>query len=335
MAVKLQLKNSKPREVKKRIQNKYAIVEIPSNHLPRFVELPSEDNNTYIIFLDDIIRLHLNSIFTGYKVIDSFSIKLTRDAELYIDDEYSGNLVEKIKRSLQKRSIGAPSRFLYDPKIPKEFLRFLTESFKIDKNDLAPRSKYLSFSDFFSFPKNPNINLYNKPLPHLRHSELDQYPSMFEAISHKDFMLYFPYQTYDYVLQFLDQAADDPNVTSIYITQYRVAKESEVVHALVKAVRRKKKVVVFVELKARFDEESNLLWADEMKRQGIEVLYSFPGLKVHAKLALVNRTEDKTEKSYCYLATGNFNEKTAQLYSDIGLFTSDTRLTVEVKDVFK
>ncbi len=335
LAVKLQLINSVNDTVKKRAQNKYAIVEIPSNHLPRFIELPSEDNKAYIIFLDDIIRLHLSSIFQGYKIVESYSIKLTRDAELYIEDEFSGNLVEKIKKSLLKRSIGAPSRFLYDPKIPNDFLKFLTESFKIGRNDLAPRGKYLSFSDFFSFPNPLNLNLHNVSLPVLRHNELDQYPNIFNAVTDKDFILYFPYHTYNYVLQFLDQAADDPAVTSIFITLYRVAQDSEIINSLVKAVRRKKKVMVFVELKARFDEESNLIWAEEMKQQGIEILYSFPGLKVHSKLALVNRIEKNTEKSYCYLGTGNFNEKTAQLYSDLGIFTTDPKLTTEVKTVFE
>ncbi len=318
----------------KKTRNKYAIVEIPSNHLPRFVELPSEDEKRYIIFLDDIIRFKLSSIFLGYNVVEAYSIKLTRDAELYIDDEFSGNLLEKIQKSLLKRNIGAPSRFLYDERIPKAFLKLLKDTFKIKNDDLVPGAKYHNFSDFFTFP-NPTINnLFNEPLPTLRHSELDKHPNLFEAITKKDYIVHFPYQTYNYVLQFLDQAADDPNVTSIYITQYRVAKGSEVISALVKAARKGKKVMVFVELKARFDEESNIHWAEEMKSQGIDVLYSFPGLKVHSKLALIKRVEEKQDKYYCYLATGNFNEKTAQLYSDTGLFTSDVRLTKEVKMVF-
>jgi len=318
----------------KKTRNKYAIVEIPSNHLPRFLELPSDDKNRYIIFLDDIIRLHLKTIFLGYNIIDAYSIKLTRDAELYIDDEFSGNLLEKIKKSLLNRNIGAPSRFLYDESITKNFLKLLKETFKVDNDDLVPGSKYHNFSDFFSFPNPSGNNLFNEPLPTLRHTELDKYPNLFDAITKKDYIVHFPYQTYNYVLQFLDQAADDPNVSSIYITQYRVAKGSEVISALVKAVRHGKKVMVFVELKARFDEESNIHWAEEMKSQGINVLYSFPGLKVHSKLALVKRIENKQDKYYCYLATGNFNEKTAQLYSDIGLFTSDQRITKEVKMVF-
>ncbi len=315
-------------------RNRYAIVEIPSNHLPRFIELPSEDENTYIIFLDNIIRYHLRSIFLGYDIKDAFSIKLTRDAELYIDDEFSGNLLDKIQRSLLKRNIGAPSRFLYDERMPKNFLKLLKETFHVANDDLVPGAKYHNFSDFFSFPSPAGINLFNDPLPTLRHTQLDKFRFLFDAIAKKDCIVHFPYQTYDYVLQFLDQAADDPDVTSIYITQYRVAKGSEVISALVKAVRRGKKVMVFVELKARFDEESNIHWAEEMKSQGINVLYSFPGLKVHSKLALVKRTEGKLDKYYCYMATGNFNEKTAQLYSDTGLFTSDPRLTKEVKMVF-
>jgi polyphosphate kinase len=326
--------NKKQKEDSKSTRNRYAIVEIPSNHLPRFVGLPSEDDNTYIIFLDDIIRFHLSAIFLGYDIVDAYSIKLTRDAELYIDDEFSGNLLEKIEKSLLKRNIGAPSRFLYDEQMPKNFLRLLKETFDIQNDDLVPGAKYHNFSDFFGFPSPAGNNLFNEPLPTLRHTQLDKHRFIFDAIRKHDYIVHFPYQTYDYVLQFLDQAADDPAVTSIYITQYRVAKGSEVVSSLVKAARRGKKVMVFVELKARFDEQSNIHWAEEMKSQGINVLYSFPGLKVHSKLALVKRTEGKHDKYYCYMATGNFNEKTAQLYSDTGLFTSDTRLTKEVKMVF-
>ena len=320
----------------KTTRNRYAIVEIPSNHLPRFIELPSNDNNSYIMFLDDIIRYHLKSIFLGYDIIDAYSIKLTRDAELYIDDEFSGNILEKIQKSLLKRNIGAPSRFLYDERMPKNFLKLLRESFHVNIDDLVPGAKYHNFSDFFKFPS-PKVttNLFNDPLPPLRHPELDRYRILFDAIDKRDYIVHFPYQVYDYVLQFLDQAADDPHVSSIYIIQYRVAQRSEVISALLKAARRGKKVLVFVELKARFDEESNILWAEEMEAQGIKVLYSFPGLKVHSKLALIHKTVGKKEKLYCYMATGNFNEKTAQLYCDTGLFTSDPRLTREAKLVFE
>ncbi|PID59236.1 MAG: polyphosphate kinase 1 [Ignavibacteriae bacterium] len=323
-----------PNAPKRNTRNRYAIVEIPSNHLPRFITLPSNDEKKYVIFLDDIIRFKLSKIFFGYDIVDSYAIKLTRDAELYIDDEFSGNLFEKIKKSLIKRNIGAPSRFLYDERIPANFLRLLKESFKICNDDLVPGAKYHNLRDLFGFPAPSGENFYNEPLPTLRHSEIDKFPNIFDAIKLKDYAVHFPYQTYDYVLQFLDQAADDPDVTSIYITQYRVAEDSEVVSTLVKAARAGKRVIVFVELKARFDEESNILWAEEMKSQGINVLYSFPGIKVHSKLLLIKRIENNEDKFYCYMATGNFNEKTARLYSDTGFFTSNPSLTKEVKNVF-
>jgi len=335
LAVKLKPKNTKQTlSVKKRIQHKYAIVEIPSNHLPRFISLPSKDNNKYIIFLDDIIRLHLNSIFLGYEIVSSYSIKLTRDAELYIEDEFSGDLLEKISKSLKKRSTGKPSRFLFDEKIPASFLKVLKESFLIDNNDLAKGSRYHNFNDFFSFPNPNRDDLYNEPFPPLKQKELENFPNLFDAMREKDYILNFPYQTYDYVLDFFRLASADPNVTSIYLTQYRVAKHSQIIKYLERAVKNKKKVMVFVELKARFDEESNILWAEEMKQRGINVLYSFPGLKVHSKLALVIRKENKQLKSYCYLGTGNFHEQTAELYCDLGFFTTDTRITKEVKLVF-
>ncbi|GBD91236.1 polyphosphate kinase [bacterium BMS3Abin04] len=335
LAIKLSSKDSELNKYKqKRKQYKYAIVEIPSNHLPRFVEIPTEPGKTYIAFLDDIIRVCLDEIFAGYQIVSSYSIKLTRDAELYIDDEFSGNLLEKIKRSLKNRSIGAPSRFLYDSKIPKDFLKSLRESLLIGKENMIPGGRYHSLSDFFSFPNPGRRDLENIPLPFLRNAEMDKYPDIFTAIDERDFVLHFPYHTYDYVLEFLNKGASDPDVISIYITQYRVAKNSAVVSSLIRAVQNGKKVIAFVELKARFDEELNIHWAQEMKSYGIQVFYSFPGIKVHSKIALIKKKKNDTVKNYCYLGTGNFNEKTAQLYSDTGLFTSDERLTLEVDKVF-
>ncbi len=335
LAIKLSSKDSELNKSKqKRMQYKYAIVEIPSNHLPRFIEIPTEPGKTYIAFLDDIIRVSLDEIFTGYRIVSSYSIKLTRDAELYIDDEFSGNLLEKIKKSLRNRSIGAPSRFLYDSKIPKDFLKSLRESLMIDNDDMIPGGRYHNLSDFFSFPNPGRRDLENIPLPFLRNAKTDRYPDIFTAIDEEDFVLHFPYHTYDYVLEFLNKAASDPDVISIYITQYRVAKNSAVVSSLIRAVQNGKKVIAFVELKARFDEELNIHWAEEMKSYGIHVFYSFPGIKVHSKIAMVKKKVNDTVKNYCYLGTGNFNEKTARLYSDMGLFTKDERLTSEVDKVF-
>jgi polyphosphate kinase len=314
---------------------KYAIVEIPANHIGRFILLPKIGDNNYIIFLDDIIRLFLPQIFYGYNIHESYAVKLTRDAELYIEDEFTGNLLEKIKKSLAKRSSGAPSRFQYDKSMPASFKKYLKESLLLTGEDLYPGGRYHNLSDFFGFP-NPGIKNLNYPeLKPLKNKEYSSYSSVFSAARKKDFMFYFPYHTYDYVVDAIEQASKDPKVQSIKITQYRVAKDSKIVNALVRAAHRGKDVTAFVEIKARFDEEINIKSAEEMQKAGVRVLYSLPGLKVHAKVALITRRESGEIKNYAYLSTGNFNERTAKLYTDYGLFTSNIELTSEVERVFE
>jgi polyphosphate kinase len=314
---------------------KYAIVEIPANHISRFILLPKIGNNNYIIFLDDILRLFLPQIFYGYNIHESYSVKLTRDAELYIEDEFTGNLLDKIKKSLAKRGSGAPSRFLYDKNMPKSFLRYLKESLLLTNEDLYPGSRYHNFSDFFNFP-NPGIKSLSYPdMKPLKDKKFESYPDFFAAAKKKDFLFYFPYQTYDYVVNAIEQAAKDPNVKTIKITQYRVAKDSKIVNSLIKAAHRGKDVTAFVEVKARFDEEINIKSAEQMQKAGVKVLYSMPGLKVHAKMALISRMESGKLKNYAYFSTGNFNEKTARIYIDYGLFTTDKDLTDEAERVFE
>ncbi len=312
-----------------------AIVEIPTNHIDRFILLPKIGNNNYIMFLDDIIRYFLPNIFYGYNVHESYAVKLTRDAELYIEDEFSGNLLDKMKKSLAKRSSGAPSRFLYDREMPASFLNFLKEALLLSDEDLYPGGRYHNFSDFFTFP-NPGIRELNYPdMKPLKSKELELRKDIFETTSEKDQLLYFPYQSYDYVINAFEQAAKDPAVRSIKITQYRVARDSRIVNALIKAAHRGKDVTAFVEIKARFDEEINIKSAEEMQKAGVKVLYSLPGLKVHAKIALITREENNALKNYAYLSTGNFNEKTARLYTDYGFFTADPDIAGEVKSVFE
>ncbi len=333
LAVKLSPKNLGKAAKRKRYV--YAIVEIPTNHIDRFILLPKVGNNNFIIFLDDIIRYFLPQIFYGYNIHESYAVKLTRDAELYIEDEFAGNLLDKIKKSLSKRSTGAPSRFLYDRAMPASFLSFLKEALLLSDEDLYPGGKYHNFSDFFSFP-NPGIKqLYYPDLKPLKSKNNDELGSVFESVAKKDYLLYFPYQSYDYVINAVDQAAKDPKVTSIKITQYRVAKDSKIVNALIKAAHRGKEVTAFVEVKARFDEEINIKAAEEMQKAGVKVLYSLPGLKVHAKIALISRMEENEIKNYAYLSTGNFNEKTARLYTDYGYFTANPEITYEVDRVFE
>lgn len=332
-AVKLSIKTKAGKKSSNK-RFKYAIVEIPSTGSGRFVKLPSSDENNNVMFIDDIIRLFLPEIFPGYEIDSCYSIKLTRDAEMYIDDEFSGNLLEKIKKGLSKRKLGLPSRFLYDKEIPKDFLEFLKNALKLTKDDLIAGGKYHNFFDFFSFPNFEFKELEYPPMLPLNSKDIDAYDSIFDAVTKKDILLSFPYQSFNYVLKFLDEAATDINVKSISITLYRVANESLVVRALVKAAKSGKKVTAFVEVKARFDEESNFLSADVLQKAGVNVIFSFPGLKVHSKLCLIEKTEKNKVVFYSCLATGNFNEKTARVYADFTLLTKNQKMGKEIYKVF-
>lgn len=311
-----------------------AIVEIPSVELPRFVTLPSDDGTHSVIALDDVMRFSMGRIFPGFDPVDSWSVKLTRDAELYIDDEFSGDLLKKIRKGLHRRETGVPSRFLYDRTMPPEVLRSVRKALDLRDEDLFPGWRYHNFSDLFGFPFPDKPDLFYEPLPPLPHPALDTADDLFDEIAKVDRVLHFPYHSYAPVLRFLDQAADDPDVESIAITLYRVASNSAVARTLIRAVRNGKTVTAFVEVKARFDEESNIYWAGEMEQAGVRVLYSFPGLKVHSKLCLVERREPEGLRRYAYLSTGNFNEKTATVYCDHSLLTVDRRITDEMDRVF-
>jgi polyphosphate kinase len=313
---------------------RHAIVEIPADKLGRFVTLPSENGNHFVMFLDDIIRIHLPILFPGYYVESCYSVKLTRDAELYIDDEFSGDLVSKIKKGLSKRKTGVPSRFLYDQNIPEDFLKFLQDTLQLKRDDLIPGGRYHNFNDFFSFPKFNKPHLEFEPMPPQHCKDLDGVVSIFDVISGKDILLSFPYQSYGYVLKFLESAADDFNVKSIKITLYRIADDSLIIRSLVKAAENGKDVTAFVEIKARFDEETNFTSADNLEKAGVKVHFSFPGLKVHSKLCLIERSEKGKSRFYSYLATGNFNEKTARIYSDYGLLTANQDFGKEIRKVF-
>jgi len=314
----------------------HALVEIPSNELPRFITLPGEGHEAYVMFLDDIVRESLPLLFPEYEIAYAHSIKLTRDAELYIDDEFCGDLLEKIKKGLGKRKTGAPCRFLFDSDMPRNMLHLLMEILIIDEEDIVPGGRYHNYNDFFSFPNPGYKQLEYPPLPPLNHSELDLQRSLFAQISEKDFLLHFPYQTYDTVIQLLNEAACDEQVQEIFITLYRVkGSDSRVVKELIRASERGKKVTVFVEVKARFDEETNFYWAEALKTAGAKVLFSMPGWKVHAKLCLITRLEDGERRRYAYLGTGNFNEKTAKLYTDHALLTKHDGITADAETAFK
>ncbi len=314
--------------------NEYALVKIPSDQLPRFIQLPAQNHRHHLILLDDIVRHSVSFLFPGYEIQDTYSIKLTRDAELYIDDEYSGDLVQKIKSSLAKRQVGPASRFVYDREMPGHLLEYLKETFALGKNDMLPEGRYHNNFDFFKFPDFGMHHLKNKTLPPLPHPNLHDTADPFGVIRKKDQMLHVPYQSYQAVVNFFEHAALDPKVTHIKVILYRVAKRSKILETLMEAVHQGKQVSVFVEIKARFDEAANLEWGEKLERAGVRVHYSFPGVKVHSKLALIRRMEHGKPRLYSYLGTGNFHEETAQIYSDFGIFTADPRLTSEVSSVF-
>ena len=336
LAVRMAIKPRDSQHLKRGSRRKmyYAIVQIPTHYFPRFVQLPKVDDGHDIMFLDDIVRVNLDKIFPGFQIVECASIKLSRDADLQIDDEFSGNLIEQIRKSLTKRQVGIAARFLYDQTMSKALLLYMQDSFKLKKEDLIPGARYHNFNDFFGFPNPLKPQLEKIAWPQLPHADLEAATSMFSAIQQKNYILHFPYQTYDYVLRFLNEAALDPQVYEIHTTQYRVAADSAIVNALVSAARNGKKVTVFVEIKARFDEASNLKSAADMEAAGVRVLYSMPGLKVHAKVALILRKEADRENAYAFLSTGNFNEKTAKVYADHGLFTADSNITNELQTLF-
>ena len=314
--------------------DEYALVKIPSDHLPRFIELPSSSGKHEMIMLDDIVRHSVSWMFPGYAIIDTFSVKLTRDAELYIDDEFSGDLIQKIKESLSKRQVGPAARFVYDREMPPQMFDFLCKVFALEKNDTLREGRYHNNFDFFKFPDFGLVHLKNNALPPLAYPLIEKSVNIFETIGMRDHLLHYPYQSYESVIHFFEAAAVDPAVTHIKITHYRVAKNSRIMQALTAAVSAGKQVSVFIEVKARFDEEANLNWGEKLEKEGVTVHYSFPGLKVHAKIALVRRQEGEMAKLYAYTATGNFHEETARTYSDFGLFTADERLTKELARIF-
>ncbi|MGM9760692.1 MAG: RNA degradosome polyphosphate kinase [Parabacteroides sp.] len=315
----------------------YALMKIPFSKVPRFIELPAHEDKHYIMFIDDIIRANLPSIFPGYEIDGCYSIKISRDADIYLDDEKGKNLVESLKKKVRKRKIGALSRFMYDGDMPTDFLDFICQAFNIQRDDLVVGGRYLNLQDLAKLP-NPGGKALEQVIPSpMRVSFLDETGSVFKAVKRRDILLHFPYQSFDYLIRFLMEAAFDPKVDEIKITQYRVAENSAVINTLISAAQNGKKVTVFVELKARFDEENNMSTAERMEQAGIRIIYSIPGLKVHAKVAVILRhdaDDGRKRRNFAYLSTGNFNEKTAKIYSDMALLTSNEELVADIGKVF-
>ncbi|WP_075181459.1 polyphosphate kinase 1 [Pantoea sp. 1.19] len=319
---------------------RYSLLEIPSDKVPRFVNLPPESprRRKPMILLDNILRYCLDDIFKGffdYDALNAYSMKMTRDAEYDLVTEMESSLLELMSSSLKQRLTAEPVRFVYQRDMPDAMVELLRHKLSISNSDsVVPGGRYHNFKDFISFPNVGKANLVNKPLPQLRHQWFNHFRNGFDAIRNRDVLLYYPYHTFEHVLELLRQASFDPNVLAIKINIYRVAKDSRIIDAMIHAAYNGKKVTVVVELQARFDEEANIHWAKRLTEAGVHVIFSAPGLKIHAKLFLISRREGDEVVRYAHIGTGNFNEKTARIYTDYSLLTADARITNEVRRVF-
>jgi polyphosphate kinase len=300
----------------------------------RFIAYPSSDEKTFI-FLDDLIRIHLPVLFPDHQVLSSYSIKMNRDAELYLEDEYRGDLKKKILKSLSKRSGGAPSRLLVDEQMPQELREKVGQSLGLETDRFIEGARYHNFSDFFGF-KNPFGSELEYPrLKEIRIEAFEKATSLLDLIEKGDQLLHFPYQPYDYVLRLFNEAATDHSVTEIRATMYRMSSSSAIAKAFISAAKNGKKVVVFIELKARFDEANNIEWSEKMKAAGVKIIYSIPDIKVHAKVALFTRQKKGRATQIAFYGTGNFNEKTAAIYTDHALLTANPVLNKELDQLLK
>ncbi|HSD08653.1 polyphosphate kinase 1 [Flavobacterium sp.] len=323
--------------MKKNQEVRYAIIEIPKM-INRFVVLPSKNEKQYVMLIDDVIRLHLSSIFNifNYESVSAHMIKITRDAQLDIDSDLSKSMLEKISSSVKDRRIGEPVRFIYDQEIEKDTLKFFLDKMHIDSTDsIIPGGRYHNRRDYMEFPNLGRFDLLYKKNDPLPIPGLSLEGSILEKIAKKDYLLNAPYQSFSYLIKFLREAALDPKVTTIKITLYRLAKNSQIISSLVNAAKNGKKVTVQIELQARFDEASNISYAEQMQTEGIELIFGVKGLKVHSKICVIERNEKNKIKRYGFISTGNFNESTAKIYTDVTLFTCHPQILKDITKVFE
>ena len=319
----------------------YAMLEVPTDRVPRFVILPPEKTRRHktIVMLDDIILFFLSDVFSSFfsfSEIQGYSIKLTRDAEYNLDDELEEGILDKMSKGLKQRIYAEPVRLVYDQAMPESMLKVMKKRLGVTHHDaLIPGGRYRNFRDFIGFPNVGRQYLENKPLPALQSTAFNNHASVFAAITQQDILLYYPYHTFNHLLEYVRQAAFDPRVTQIKVNIYRVASKSRLISSLINAAKNGKKVTVMVELKARFDEQNNIEWAKVLSGAGIKVIFGIPALKVHSKLCIVHRRERGNIVKYAHIGTGNFHEKTAKIYTDFSLFTKHQSICDESDSVFK
>ncbi|MCQ9061258.1 polyphosphate kinase 1 [Vibrio sp. 378] len=327
-------------ELRKEEHYQYALIEIPTDHLPRFVMVPEQKGKRRktIILLDNIIRHCLDELFKGffdYDELSGYAMKMTRDAEYDLRNEIEYSLLEQMSEGVNQRLTAKPVRFVYERDMQPQMLEFLCNKLNISNYDnLIPGGRYHNFKDFIGFPNVGREYLENKPLPPMKCADFEGYANSFDAIKAKDILLYYPYHTFDHISELVRQASFDPKVLSIKINIYRVAKDSRLMNSLIDAVHNGKNVTVVVELQARFDEEANIEWSKVLTEAGVHVIFGAPGLKIHSKLLMISRREGEEIIRYAHIGTGNFHEKTARIYTDFSLLTADQEITNEVRNVF-
>ncbi len=317
------------------LKRMYSIIEVPTRVQSRFVLLPSPDQEHHIILLEDVIRFNLPDIFNyfGYNEYHSNVFKVTRDAEIDIDNDISTTLIQKIEKGLKNRRKGKPVRFIYDKEMDPGLLEFLIRKFNLTKRDnIIPGGRIHNFREFMDFPKQV-FNGVSKQRKPFDHPALNDY-RVTDVVLQRDVMLHFPYHSFNAVIDLFREAAIDPDVTSIKVTCYRVARQSKVINALINAVRNGKQVTVMLELRARFDEEANLEWKERLEEEGVKVLIGIPGMKVHAKVCVIRKRVLDRIVQYGFVSTGNLNEDTSRLYADHCLLTSNRNIMADVNRIF-
>ena len=322
---------------KKKLSDELALIEISSESLNRFVELPAKKDEKCIILVDDVIRYCVKEIFStfDYNDFSAYTIKFTRDAELDLDNDISKSFIELLSESINKRKEGSTVRFIYDKSMPENSIKLILKKLHINKYEhLVEGGRYHNFKDFMNFPRIDKPQLYFPKTEAIPNKQLGKYNSIFDAVAEKDVLLNFPYNSFQYIIDFLREASIDPKVKSVSMTIYRLASNSNIINALINAARNGKKVTVYMEIQARFDEEANITWANKLHEAGVKVIQGVPGLKVHSKLILVKRKEKNKTVLYANVSTGNFNENTSKVYSDLSLLTCNKNITLEVEKVF-
>ena len=327
------------RDSTEQVNEDFALVRVPSDIISRFLLLPcnNKKNQQYIIMLDDVIRFAMGDIFKpfGFDTFDAYTIKFTRDAELDIDNDIKKSFIELMEESLKKRKKGVPIRFVYDNEIPPHLLKKLLKKLRIsDGDNLRGGGRYHNFKDFMEMPNPGNPRLVYPKLPPVPHPDFSSDASIFKAIKRNDILLHYPYHSFQYIVDLLREASIDPKVKSIKMTFYRAAYHSNVINSLINAARNGKSVTVYLEIKARFDEANNIYWAEKLREEGVNVIKTLPGFKVHAKLILIRREEENKNQYYTNISTGNFNESTARFYTDSSLLTNNREIGKEVKEFF-